>query len=28
MNFYDVIILDINLPKMSGLEILEKLREK
>lgn len=28
LNFYDVIVLDINLPKISGLEILEKLREK
>ncbi|MDP5038901.1 MAG: response regulator transcription factor [Candidatus Gracilibacteria bacterium] len=26
--YYDIIILDINLPKISGLEILKKIREK
>ncbi|MBW7954894.1 response regulator transcription factor [Candidatus Gracilibacteria bacterium] len=28
INFYDVIILDINLPKKSGIDILKTLREK
>lgn len=27
-NFYDVVILDINLPKITGLELLEKMRQE
>lgn len=27
-NYYDVVILDINLPEMNGLEVLKKIREK